>query len=109
MKNGSALTTKPPARCRTSVAKAALISSLELALRTSTCTPSVDAACRVSSICGFAFELLGFTSNATEETLGTTSRRNSSRFDPSAIDRKLIPVIFAPGRLRGPQDRIRQD
>src|SRR5262245_22136359 len=42
----------------------------------------------------------GLTSTATRAALGTSSRMSSSRFATNSADKKLMPVMFPPGRAR---------
>ena len=59
----------------------------------------IRAAC-ISAVSGLAFGLDGSTRNPNVAAFGTSSRSKSSRFDPSALTRKLTPVILPPGRAR---------
>src|SRR5262245_28013893 len=85
----------------TSVANAASISRVVLALRTWICSPMAGAAAATSlNIDSVYVALVGLTSTAMRTAAGTTSRRSSSRFAANSTAKKLTPVRLPPGRAR---------
>jgi hypothetical protein len=73
----------------TKVAKAALISGLELALKTWSCNPKARAARRHVFQRGFGIRIGRMTSTATRVIAGTSSRRSSSRFAATSVHEKI--------------------
>src|SRR5262245_13928535 len=101
LKKASLPTKRASGRSRTIVAKAASISRLVLALRTSICSPLARAADSTSlNVDSVLVAWVGLMSTATRAAPGTSSRRSSSRFAVNSPTRKLTPVKLPPGRAR---------
>jgi len=82
-------------------AKAVSISAMVLALKMRICTATALAAASTSrrlaeAIGGSA----GLSRTATRLTVGTSSRRNSSRLAANSAEKTLTPVALPPGRAR---------
>ena len=52
---------------------------------------------------------IGIDEHANHSGAGTSSRSSSSRFGPSELRKKLIPVTLPPGRLSSRRGRLRRD
>ena len=99
-KNGSEPTSRASDRCAASDAYAASSSFGVLAVSILSCSPFACAAPCTSRISGAASGLVGLTSMATTDALGTSSPSSSSRFCPSGPVIKVMPVALPPGRLK---------
>src|SRR5262245_3088734 len=90
---------RAPTPCSAMVANARSNSRSLPAFTRNILSPSDRAADSISLASNSVFGLPGFTSMAIVMALGATSRSTCSRFGPSALLKKVAPVILPPGRL----------
>src|SRR5215472_895346 len=97
---GDLVTTRASAGLCDRPRKAASISRVLLAVKTSTCLPIAEAVACKSLVKASVLRLFGLSSTAKRTALGSSSCNSPSRLVPSSAFMEVMPVALPPGRLR---------